>query len=476
MTKPRFDNADKASCPKCDEPISEDAPQGLCPKCVLAGAAMAPDLTSSMVEKTPPPTVKEVAPYFPELEILELIGVGGMGAVYKARQPKLDRFVALKILSNHLAKDPAFEERFSREARVLARLSHPNIVAIFDTGTTGPFAYFLMEYVDGVNLRQAMKTGGFTPSEALALTQDICAALKFAHGEGILHRDIKPENVLLDSHGQVKIADFGIAKLVGPGEADDATLTMQGAALGSPHYMAPEQFETPGDVDQRADIYSLGVVLYEMLTGELPLGRFALPSEKAALDARIDEIVLRTLAKEREIRFQTAGEVQTEVETLTGSPDVNERVDEPTNLPKSGGASPGRMFAILGVLLQLGTFPLLIVSASRYVSFFQMYSTLSAEDPGTVAEAVSRALEKDISPALVAALIAGLFDLIGKILLLVALLVNDYRAKWFYWVMMFFSILSLPSFPVGTAIGIFCLVYITKRKEEFETNRAQVSP
>ena len=133
-----------------------------------------------------------------------------MGAVYKARQPKLDRMVAIKILSEDLAAEPAFTERFNREARVLARLSHPNIVAVYDFGTAGPFCYLLMEYVDGVNLRQAMRTGSFTPSESLAFVQEICSALKFAHNEGILHRDIKPENVLIDTKGRLKIADFGV--------------------------------------------------------------------------------------------------------------------------------------------------------------------------------------------------------------------------------------------------------------------------
>jgi serine/threonine protein kinase len=299
-------------------PIAADAPGGLCPACALVGAAAVPP-TSAGGPHSPPPSVAEIAPHFPELEILELLGAGGMGAVYKVRQPQLDRTVALKLLSRQLAQDPAFVERFNREAKVLARLSHPNIVAVFDFGTAGPYCYLLMEYVDGVNLRQAMRTGGFTPAEALTLIQDVCAALQFAHEEGILHRDIKPENILIDAKGRVKIADFGIAKLVGGGAASDVTLTLQGSILGSPHYMAPEQIETPGDVDQRADIYSLGVVLYEMLTGELPIGRFALPSEKAALNARIDEIVLRTLAKERERRYQTVSELKTGFEGI-GNP------------------------------------------------------------------------------------------------------------------------------------------------------------
>ena len=302
-------------CPKCGAAIPDEAPQGLCPKCVLLGATI--QLDPPVSKNLRPPTVAELAVHFPELEVLELIGVGGMGAVYKARQPKLDRFVAFKILASDLVGDPAFAERFDREARLLARLNHPNIVTVFDSGVAGPFAYLLMEFVDGVNLRQAMRAGRFTPPEALALVQDICAALKFAHEQGILHRDIKPENILIDSRGQVKIADFGIAKLTGEEGQDALTLTQRGFVLGSPHYMAPEQFESPGDVDQRADIYSLGVVLYELLTGELPLGRFAPPSQKSSVDVRIDEIVMRTLERERELRFQTIGEVKTQMQAAT---------------------------------------------------------------------------------------------------------------------------------------------------------------
>ena len=131
-----------------------------------------------------------------------------------------------------------------------------------------------MEYVDGVNLRQAMRAGRFTPEQALAVVPKICDALQFAHTEGILHRDIKPENILLDSKGRVKIADFGIARLIDEKHAE-ARLTASGGTLGTPHYMAPEQVERPSTVDHCADIYSLGVVFYEMLTGELPLGNFS---------------------------------------------------------------------------------------------------------------------------------------------------------------------------------------------------------
>ena len=282
-------------------------------------ASIATEAGKDAPAKSAPPTQEELAAAFPQLEILGLIGQGGMGFVFKARQPKLDRFVALKILPASLAADPAFAERFTREGRMLARLSHPNIVAIHDFGQANGFFYLLMEFVDGVNLRQAMKVGRFTPAQALSIVPKICEALQFAHNEGILHRDVKPENILLDTKGRVKIADFGIAKLLGEPHTD-ASLTGSGTVLGTPHYMAPEQLEKSGEVDQRADIYSLGVVFYEMLTGELPLGRFQPPSAKVQMDVRLDEVVLHALEKEPARRYQQVSQVKTAVETISGSP------------------------------------------------------------------------------------------------------------------------------------------------------------
>ena len=266
-----------------------------------------------------PPTPAELAPHFPDLEILELVGRGGMGVVYKARQKRLDRLVALKILSPKIGQDPAFAERFAREARAMAMLSHPHIVAVYDFGQTDGLYYFLMEFVDGVNLRRLLDTGKLAPEEALAIVPQICDALQYAHDHGVVHRDIKPENILLDKEGRVKIADFGLAKLVGR-EAKDLTLTGAGQVMGTPHYMAPEQIEHPQEVDHRADIYSLGVVFYQMLTGELPIGRFAPPSKKVQIDVRLDEVVLRALEKEPERRYQQASEIKTQVETIVTTP------------------------------------------------------------------------------------------------------------------------------------------------------------
>src|SRR5258705_3139412 len=287
-----------------------------------------------------------------------------MGFVFKARQPHLDRFVALKLLPDKLARDPRFTERFNREGRVLARLNHPNIVSVYDFGMTEHFYFLLMEFVDGVNLRQAMQAGRFSPVEALSVVPRICDALQYAHEQGILHRDIKPENILLDSRGHVKIADFGIAKLVGD-EKPDVTLTGTGAAIGTPHYMAPEQLEKPSQVDHRADIYSLGVVFYEMLTGELPIGRFAPPSSKTPVGSNVDEVVFRTLEKDRERRYQSAGEMKAEVEHLTESGAAILESAPPKMQHADGSVSKWSQKAIwaavlTGVSLPLA-FPLMIV-------------------------------------------------------------------------------------------------------------------
>jgi tRNA A-37 threonylcarbamoyl transferase component Bud32 len=265
----------------------------------------------------PPP--EEVGILFPQLEVLELLGRGGMGAVYKARQRDLHRIVALKILPPELARDPAFGERFVREARALASLNHPHIVTIHDFGQAQGVYYLLMEYVDGVNLRQAQQAGRIEPEQVLGIISQICEALQYAHEEGVVHRDIKPENILLDRRGRLKIADFGLAKLV-RNQPADLPLTQTRQVMGTLHYMAPEQIEHPTQVDHRADIYSLGVVFYELLTGDLPLGRFETPSHKVQIDVRLDEIVLRALERDPQRRYQWALQVKTELDSVSHTP------------------------------------------------------------------------------------------------------------------------------------------------------------
>jgi serine/threonine protein kinase len=247
----------KQNCPQCGKSLETAALQGLCPECLMKAGWPTEPFDAADAAGFVPPSLDDLAKIFPQLVIIEQIGIGGMGVVYKARQPELDRFVALKILIPKDPQDPGFAERFSREARALARLTHPNIVAVYDFGRVDALHYFLMEYVDGPNLRDVEKAGEMTPREALQIIPQVCEALQFAHGAGVVHRDIKPENILLDRKGRVKIADFGLAKIQG-NESSDPHLTLPGHLMGTPHYMAPEQVEHPRDVDHRADIYSLG--------------------------------------------------------------------------------------------------------------------------------------------------------------------------------------------------------------------------
>ncbi len=312
-------------CPQCDAEIPPSSPAGLCPRCLLLAANESQSVEvcePGPTRITPPesgftpPTPEELAPLFPQLEIQELLGKGGMGAVYKARQPGLDRVVAVKILPSEISHDPKFIERFQREARALAKLNHPHIVTVYDFGQTGGLCYIVMEFVDGANLRQVIRKQTLTAAEALKIVPQICEALQFAHDEGVVHRDIKPENVLIDKRGRVKIADFGLAKLLGP-EGSDQSLTATQQVMGTLRYMAPEQMQGARAVDHRADIYSLGVVFYELLTGELPMGKFAPPSKKVEIDVRLDEVVLRALEQEPEQRYQHASDVKTDIESIS---------------------------------------------------------------------------------------------------------------------------------------------------------------
>lgn len=210
-------------CPDCGATLPGDALEGLCPRCLLRDSLRSsretPVRTSGWStpgsqSHPPAPEPSELAPHFPQLEILELLGQGGMGAVYKARQLKLDRLVALKVLSAEAGRDAAFAERFMREARALARLNHPHIVTIHDFGEAGGLFYFLMEFVDGPNLRDLLRAGPMDLARTLAIIPQICDALQYAHDEDVVHRDVKPENILLDRKGRVKVADFGLAKLL----------------------------------------------------------------------------------------------------------------------------------------------------------------------------------------------------------------------------------------------------------------------
>ena len=203
---------------------------------------------------------------FGDYEILAELGAGGMGRVFRARDLTLERLVALKTLAPQFGADPAFVQRFLKEARSAARLNHPNIVQIYSFGQVEGTYYLAMEYVDGSSLGSFLRSGALPEQDAISVVRHACRALAVAHGEGLVHRDIKPDNLMLTRRGEVKLVDLGIAKRVD----EDQSLTQTGHAVGTPHYISPEQISGSRDIDGRADIYSLGATLYHLVTGHTP--------------------------------------------------------------------------------------------------------------------------------------------------------------------------------------------------------------
>jgi len=303
----------------------------MCPSCLLGGfakpggserAGSQPDTTQSEGAIEFALTSEELQEKFPDLEILDLLGFGGMGAVYLARQTRLDRLVALKVLSCSPERYEAFSLRFEQEARVLARLQHPHIVGLYDLGELEdggpdglPLFYFTMEYVEGADLRVRLRNESMSADVALSIGEQLCDALQCAHDVGVVHRDIKPANILVGPDNTAKIADFGIARIVrNLDDTEDITrLTLTGTSLGTPQYTAPEQWNDLEGVDHRADIFSVGVLLYEMLTGTVAVGVFDAPSQKADVDETVDALVLRAMNRDPDRRFATAGELQTAI-------------------------------------------------------------------------------------------------------------------------------------------------------------------
>lgn len=388
-----------------------------------------------------PPSVADLARLFPQLEILELIGQGGMGAVYRARQPGLDRLVAIKVLPPESTTATGFPERFAREARALARLNHPNIVGIYDFGRTAELHFFIMEYVDGVNLRELKRGGRLSAREALQIVPQMCDALQFAHDEGIVHRDIKPENVMVDKRGRVKITDFGLAKLLGK-EPENLQLTGAADVMGTPHYMAPEQLDKPRQVDHRADIYSLGVVFYELLTGELPIGKFAPPSRRVEVDVRLDEVVLHTLEREPDRRYQHASDVKSDVETIRLNPGAPPPMTDRADASRADDARRQVRGPAIG---------LLITALLNWVAI-----------PFTMLFAAFITANQHVSKGVM------LLVLLATLLLSSVMLVAGFKMKRLqaYWLAIAGSVLAMLVMPgniVGLPVGIWCLVVLSQR-------------
>ncbi|QSQ20059.1 serine/threonine protein kinase [Pyxidicoccus parkwayensis] len=250
----------------------------------------------------------------------KLVGSGGMGEVHKATQLSLGRTVAVKLLNPELAKDPSFIARFQKEAAALAALSHPHIVSIVDKGKNDTTYYLVMEFVDGPSLRELIRTPDLDPMVALRRMLEICRAIEYAHGRGVIHRDLKPENILLDQQagGIAKVSDFGLASFLADASPSSRyALTSTHVSMGTLSYMAPEQRVDAKNADARADIFSLGVILYEWLTGEVPLGTFDPPSRrKQGIDPRLDAIVTRCLKPDPDDRYPSVTALIADLEVL----------------------------------------------------------------------------------------------------------------------------------------------------------------
>lgn len=332
-----------------------------------------------------PPSPAEVAKLFPHWQMKGLLGRGGMGAVYHLHQPDLDRNVAVKLLPIEASRDERQVERFRREARTLAKLRHPGIVALHESGITpaGHF-YFVMEHVDGCPLSDLIAAGKLDVPRAIEVVRQVCDALAYAHEQGVIHRDIKPSNILIDSAGQVKVADFGLARLDRPSDSAAMTLSHTGAFMGTPAYTAPEQARDAAHVDHRADLYSLGVLLYEMLTGELPRGVFQPPSRKAGSDARLDDVVQRALQERPEDRYQAAADIKRDV---TGVRSPVEKAAQPSK----------RRFpwaAVLTIVLLIGA----LILFGSWLTIRSVFESLDSGKPKTEVRVVKAPPVKVASP------------------------------------------------------------------------------
>lgn len=258
-----------------------------------------------------PPSVEELATLLPHYQIDYLIASGGMGAVYRGMQIDLDRPIAIKVLPPEAGNDAESINRFRSEARAMAKLNHSNIVSIYDFGVVESQCYFIMEFVEGHNLYELISTKEVTPQTALKVMQQVCDAMTYAHSKGIVHGDIKPSNIVLDEDGNVKLLDFGLARLMEHDHGDENWTPM-----GTPEYAAPELYDRSVVADHRADLYALGVVLYEMLMGQVPQGTFPLPTTRLQIDPRVDDIIVRCMKPEPEARYQNAAEIKQVLEDI----------------------------------------------------------------------------------------------------------------------------------------------------------------
>lgn len=290
-----------------------------------------------------PPTPEELQARLDGYLIEAFLARGGMGAVYRGMQTALERPVAIKILPPSLGEhDHSFVLRFKQEARAMAQLNHPGIVKVYDFGEMSDGTlYFVMEYVEGTDVAKMVASQGrLSSAHAMAITAHVCDALQYAHQLGIIHRDIKPANIMVGTDGAVKVADFGLAKSF---NSAHTTLTMTGHVMGTLHFMAPEALMLGSAVDHRADIYAVGVMLYQMLTGRLPQGMFEMPSLLVpGLDPRYDAIIVYAMRENRDHRYQTIYDMRYALDCIVTQPVVQLSALPQVTAPQQTAAAPAR--------------------------------------------------------------------------------------------------------------------------------------
>ena len=269
-------------------------------------------MTSEQVPNASP-SPEEIQSYLPAYDSIQLLAVGGMGAVYKARQISLDRPVAIKVLTHACSSSLQFRQIFKCEAQVMAKLNHANLASIYDYGEANGLLYIVMQLVEGRTLHQAAHGQSVAPQESAALISKISKALATAHSSGILHRDIKPANILIDSEINPVVVDFGLAH-----HSDESTMKGE-TVFGTPGYTAPEVLAPPYHADQRADIFSLGVLLHELLTGEMPQKPYLPPSSLVGTDPRYDNVVMRAIHPNPALRYPTAGELAEDLDKIVAN-------------------------------------------------------------------------------------------------------------------------------------------------------------
>ena len=353
---------------------------------------------------------ESVGPY----QIVARVGGGGMATIYKAYQKTLDRFVALKVIHPTLKDDEAFLARLKREAEIIAKLNHPNIVAIYDFNEYDSIPYVVMQYIDGRTLKEIIQKQKLASAQILNIIRPIADALTYAHWRGVLHRDVKPSNVLIDNEGRVFLTDFGLARIV----SDNDSTMSQDMLIGSPHYISPEQAKSEA-VDERSDIYSLGIVLYEMFAGRVPFAGGTpyatvlaqindVPPSPSSLNPRIrpavEQVLLKALAKNPSDRYPSVSEMMRALENAANGPHDDVSIAAPLTLveyqpmgmaesyikPLSSRSSSKKTpwGAILGVLAVLGLIAMCAIGAWMIAPMFSSLTQTSQTAQVTATQAI----------------------------------------------------------------------------------------